>query len=947
MSSSKKHPLVFVSYSHKDNDFKNDLTTFLSAFELHDNLEYWIDDRLRTGDDWKEKIETAMAEGVVAVVMLSIHFLTSKFIMEEEWPYLLGQHKKGKLQLYPIMVSPCPNVIKELGRLQYIPSGSNLKKIKAEKGDGYDKILTEISGEINNIYKKMVSGDYDIQAQTTHKTVSTSGLETTPAISTHRLPTTDRKVFGRDSVLDQLDNYWNSGTHTVATVIAPGGVGKSALVNCWLNRLHERGYRGMDGIYGWSFYSQGVREEQHAANSEAFQIDFAKWLGVEFPEGADAYKKAELLADKVQKRKMLLILDGLEPLQNLQGELRDKSLAVFLKMLASENSGVCLITSRVHLADLKSIEDKFIGRLDLEALSIPDGVELLKHLGVKGLDRELEDVIKRFGGHALSLNLLGSLLFERYGGDVRHAGEIKLLPRDPKDKDDSRCHAFTVVKAYVDWFGVDDSRTEALLLLGLFDRPAEAQAIAKIRKAPAIKGMTEHINSEAMSSEEWNSILARLRRAGLLLPGDRNHPGALDAHPLVREYFDDWLQNENKTAWQEGHRRLYKYYQSVPEKDLPDTIEEMQPLYAAVVHGCRAGEYQEALDEVYFRRIKRKSVAYNVKKLGAFGSDLTMLAGFFTESWTEIAGDLSLSDQGYILNQTSFALRALGRLGESQPPIEAALVIAVKNKNWANASRSASTLSEMYLANGKISSAVDFAEEAVKHTEEAKDEFQVYAMMTTLADALHQAGEVEKALDLFEEAEELQKKHQPQFKYLYSLQGYQYCDLILSTGNVDEVRRRFEESLEISKRNDWLLDIGFAHLVEGRALSVRTEESGNGWAKASEHLDEALVYLRKSGMYNFIPLGLIARAEMLRLRCQEGDADRAWVDLEEALEMTRRSELKLFLADSLLEATRLHLKQENITEAEKTFTEAAKMVSDMGYHRRDKEVEKLRKQLGL
>ena len=40
---------------------------------------------------------------------------------------------------------------------------------------------------------------------------------------------------------------------------AHGGVGKSTLVNHWLAEMARDNYRGATRVFGWSFYSQGVR----------------------------------------------------------------------------------------------------------------------------------------------------------------------------------------------------------------------------------------------------------------------------------------------------------------------------------------------------------------------------------------------------------------------------------------------------------------------------------------------------------------------------------------------------------------------------------------------------------------------------------------------------------------------------------------------------------------
>ena len=74
--------------------------------------------------------------------------------------------------------------------------------------------------------------------------------------------------------------------------------------------------------------------------------------------------------------------------------------------------------------------------------------------------------------------------------------------------------------------------------------------------------------------------------------------------------------------------------------------------------------------------------------------------------------------------------------------------------------------------------------------------FQMMVNRTTQADALHAAGEWEKAADLFADAERRQQERQPQYPLLYSLQGYRYCDLLLSRGRAAEARDRAAQTLE-------------------------------------------------------------------------------------------------------------------------------------------------------
>ena len=97
-----------------------------------------------------------------------------------------------------------------------------------------------------------------------------------------------------------------------------------------------------------------------------------------------------------------------------------------------------------------------------------------------------------------------------------------------------------------------------LRMLGLFDRPFDEKALAALLKTPAIRGLTESLTD--LSSTEWRTILARLRRAKLISGEDRHNPGHLDTHPLLREYFGEQLRSQGRDAWKECNRRLYEYY---------------------------------------------------------------------------------------------------------------------------------------------------------------------------------------------------------------------------------------------------------------------------------------------------------------------------------------------------------------------------------------------------
>jgi tetratricopeptide (TPR) repeat protein len=184
---------------------------------------------------------------------------------------------------------------------------------------------------------------------------------------------------------------------------------------------------------------------------------------------------------------------------------------------------------------------------------------------------------------------------------------------------------------------------------------------------------------------------------------------------------------------------------------------------------------------------------------------------------------------------------------------------------------------------GNVAEAVSYGRESVTHADHSEDGFQKELNRTTLADALHQAGHLNEAEQWFREAEAMQKKRQPEYTFLYSLRGYQFCDLLLGQGTYHDVMARAEFAIEISKRNRWLLTIALDTLSLGRAWLLKTvREEGRDFTRAREYLDRAVTGLREAGAQHHLPRGLLARAECYRFMKHYANARD---DLNEAVEI--------------------------------------------------------------
>ncbi|MDQ6867315.1 MAG: hypothetical protein M3178_02485 [Pseudomonadota bacterium] len=488
--------------------------------------------------------------------------------------------------------------------------------------------------------------------------------------------------------------------------------------------------------------------------------------------------------------------------------------------------------------------------------------------------------------------------------------------------------------SYVKWFeseGEKGLRALALLrLLGLFDRPLDAGCLKALWTAPAIEGLTEPLIG--MSEAQRSIALTRLQDAKLLTV-KRDRSGALvslDAHPLLCEYFAKELR-KNKGAWQAAHRRLFEHHRATTQDKEKPTLEDLQPLYQAVAHGCQAGMQQEACDKVYRDRILRGVEAYSTRQLGAFRSDLGAVACFFEPPWSRVSPALAEGTQAWLLNEAAVHLRALGRMTEALEPMRAGLDKAIKLEGWRNAAVYAGNLSELELTLGETALATADAAQAVTYADRSGDSPQRMINRTTHAGALHQAGRRDEAAARFGEAEAMQAGQLPRYPLLYSLQGFQYCDLLLSsperaawrfmlqpsgggrsfdqTEACRAVSERAARTLQWMQQNYMaLLDFALYSLTLGRAALYAAILEGISLDQLDpcrESLQLAVAGLRRAGQQDFLPLGLLTRAWLRFLTGARTGLESAQSDLDEAFEIAEGGPMPVFMADIHLHRARL------------------------------------------
>src|SRR5947209_9947543 len=314
--------------------------------------------------------------------------------------------------------------------------------------------------------------------------------------------------LGRDQELRKLDAAWADGTN-VLSVIAWGGVGKTALLSEWIQtrfvNTHWKDAADQPSplaYFDWSFYDQGTRasSDERAVRTGSVGDFFEQALGFFGDPDVTRPGKGARLAGLVRRQRTLFILDGLEPLQQpvgspTAGRLIDPDLRDFITALAQSNPGLLVLTSRQPLADLDGLHGVAARKEDLDDLPKPIAVSLLRKMQIAGSDQDLEKACDRFGCHALSLTLLGRFLFDAHNGDIRRIDRVKDLKKaDELTREERHRTAWRVLEAYESWLAQakadGNPKTLAVLrLTGLFDRTASVSCFGAFRAPPVIPGL--------------------------------------------------------------------------------------------------------------------------------------------------------------------------------------------------------------------------------------------------------------------------------------------------------------------------------------------------------------------------------------------------------------------------------------------------------------------------
>jgi small GTP-binding protein len=147
-------PKLFISYSHQDEKFKDELVKMLAGLQRRGVIDAWQDRRIEPGAEWFPAIKQAINECDLALLLVSADFIASRFINGEELPDLLKRRQQEGMTVIPIIVRDCmwqaEPVLKDL---QALPTDGKAVITCSEATGERDRVWKDIAQAIEKLAK--------------------------------------------------------------------------------------------------------------------------------------------------------------------------------------------------------------------------------------------------------------------------------------------------------------------------------------------------------------------------------------------------------------------------------------------------------------------------------------------------------------------------------------------------------------------------------------------------------------------------------------------------------------------------------------------------------------------------------------------------------------------------------------------------------------------------
>lgn len=446
-------------------------------------------------------------------------------------------------------------------------------------------------------------------------------------------------LVGRQNELNLLTDWVtkpesNIYRANILSVVAIGGIGKSALTWRWFNDIAPQEIKPLDGRMWWSFYESDASFENFVIRALAY----VSKKPIEKIQQLSPKDREDQLLLILDENPFLFVLDGLERIliayarmdaayladsdydkktanyvtnayglpetavQSFTGEHRlrktaDPRAGAFLKRLSGVRASRILISTRLYPFDLQTLDGRPLPgcfAMFLTGLSDDDALNLWRSFRVSGAHYQLIPIFRSFGNHALLLQALASEIanyrpaprdFEKW-----HEANPNFDPAKYPHLKDAMSHVLEHALR-----GLDEKEQEVLQTIAAFKLPADYETLFS---------MLVGEGKAFFDSRELDKVLSELEDRGLV--GWDKRSNRYDLHQVVRGLVWGELSRIVKP---EVFENQYRYFLSIPRQNWEKirNLKELVPyveIYNSLVALGRKGDAEKLLKEQIERLVK-------------------------------------------------------------------------------------------------------------------------------------------------------------------------------------------------------------------------------------------------------------------------------------------------------------------------------------------------------
>jgi hypothetical protein len=112
---------VFISYSHRDETYKEELEDHLAMLKHQGKIKPWQDRQIEAGTEWNQQIRAALDNADIILLLVSSSFMASEFCYGKEMTRAMMRHQNGDARVIPIIIRPAEWNEAPFGKLQVLP----------------------------------------------------------------------------------------------------------------------------------------------------------------------------------------------------------------------------------------------------------------------------------------------------------------------------------------------------------------------------------------------------------------------------------------------------------------------------------------------------------------------------------------------------------------------------------------------------------------------------------------------------------------------------------------------------------------------------------------------------------------------------------------------------------------------------------------------------------